>query len=301
LFGLNFLRESLFKLNNLKLQKIIKSATSTKFKAFLIGIFTTVLIQSSSGVTAIVIAFICAKLLDFKSGVMIMIGSNIGTTVTAFLFTFEIEKYGLIFIIIAGMLLFSKKKKIINISEIISGFGILFLGLDFMNQGFYELSKSEYFLNFSVELSKNRITAFSAGTLIAFLLQSSSVTISLSQSLYHLSQVSLNSAIAIMLGANLGTAIASIIPAVSSTKEAKAAVYINIIFNLFGGILFIILLDPFSEFLKLIESGFLNKKMTIAYSHLIYNTITAIIFYFFVDFFISRTIKLHNFKVDYNT
>ncbi|NLD26380.1 MAG: Na/Pi cotransporter family protein [Acholeplasmataceae bacterium] len=283
------MRESLIKANNQKLRKLLQKATGNKFKALLTGILTTFLIQSSSGVTAIVVALMGANILSLSQGVMVMIGSNIGTTTTAFIFTLHIEKYSLLFVIIGYFFMMFKKRKLQNLGNILIGFGFLFLGIDIMNIGFERIIGTNLFTNLLFLLSNNRFTALLGGTLISAAIQSSSATIGISQTLYELNSITIKVAVSIMLGANIGTTIASLIAAVSASKEAKAAVYVNIFFNLVGALLFLIFLDPFCDVLGYLEVFIKDKKMTIAYAHLLFNIISTIVFYFIFDKIVRRT------------
>lgn len=297
LFGLNLMRSALIKLNNEKLKGILSKATGSKFRALITGILATVLVQSSSGVTAISVALICADLLTLSQGLMIMIGANIGTTATAFIFTLQIEKFSLVFVILGYILLLSRKERISTIGTMIVGFGILFLGIDIMNAGLSFISESRYFLNMMLLLSENALNSFLGGTLISALLQSSSVTIGLSQNLYAIGAIGLKPAVGIMLGANVGTAVASLVVAVSSTKEAKAALYVNVLFNLVGGVIFLIVISPFSKLIALLEGFIPNKKLSIAYSHLIFNVLTAFLFFFIHDkvvLFVQKRLNSRN-------
>ncbi|MDD4000690.1 MAG: Na/Pi symporter [Bacilli bacterium] len=294
LFGLNLMRDSLIKLNSEKLKRLLNKATGSKIKSLITGILATSLIQSSSGVTAIVVALICANFLSLSQGLMIMIGSNIGTTTTAFIFTLKIEKYSLVFIIIGYLLLIFKSRKLKNLGSMIIGFGILFLGIDIMNHGLTFISDSTYFLNLMLLLSNNSLNSFIGGTVISALIQSSSVTIGLAQNLYALGSLPLKAAISIMLGANLGTTLASLIVGISSTKEAKAALYVNLLFNLVGGLFFLIILGPFSQTLYYFEKVNANPKLTIAYAHLAFNLVSTLLFYFVFEKVISLTKRKYN-------
>jgi phosphate:Na+ symporter len=289
LFGLNLMRESLIRANNQKLRQLLQKATGSKFRALLTGILTTFLIQSSSGVTAIVVAFMGANILSLSQGLMVIIGSNIGTTTTAFIFTLHIEKYSLLFVIIGYALVLFKRRKIQNIGSILIGFGLLFLGIDIMNNGFESIIETSLFSNLIYLLSNNRLASLIGGTVISAAIQSSSVTIGLAQTLYALNSITLKAAVSIMLGANIGTTVASLIAAVSATKEAKAGVYINILFNLVGALIFLMLLDPFCALFAYLERFIEDKKMTIAYAHLVFNIISTLVFYFIFDQIVQRT------------
>ena len=292
LFGLNLMRESLSKVNNDKLKNVIQKATGSKFKALLTGILTTALIQSSSGVTAIVVAFMSADIIGFTQGVMIMIGANIGTTLTAFIFSLNIESYSLAIIAVAYLLNIFKSFKIKQIANALLGLGILFQGITFMNEAFVLIADSPLFFLITVIISKNSVLGFIGGAILSALIQSSSATIGLVQNLYYLDIISLRSAVPIMLGANAGTTIASLIVAIGATRIAKKAINVNILFNVIGGVIFLIFMNPFIDLLEYLESIpniIANRKITIAYSHLIYNIISTIIFFFLYNYLFKKS------------
>ena len=277
------MREALIKINSERLKRFIKAATDNKLKALITGIIASTVIQSSSGVTAIVIALISSNLMTLTQGILIMIGANVGTTTTAFIFTLNIERYSLFIIFLGSIFYYFKNRRLHIIGSAIIGFGILFLGIFLMNQGFDYISDSRDFYNFTMYMSNNNLSSLLGGTFLSAAIQSSSATISITQSLYNMNAISLKSAICIMLGANVGTTVASLIPAIGSTKTAKQSVYINIIFNIAGALLFIIFLTPFANLLLYINYIFPNKKLTIAYAHLIFNIISTVIIIFFID------------------
>lgn len=277
------MRESLIKINSKRLSKAIEKATGSKLKAILTGMFTTVLIQSSSGVTAIVVAFMSANLLSFSQGVMIMIGANIGTTATAFIISLNIENYYLLLIVVGFIFNIIKNRKANIIGNATIGLGFIFLGLNLMNQAFTVYANSTWFLRATFWIANSSILGVLGGAGLSALIQSSSATIGIVQNLYMINAISLPAAISIMLGANIGTTIASLIVSVSATKPAKQAIHVNIIFNVLGGVIFLIFLIPFSKFLIFLEKyKFIipNKRITIAYSHFIFNIISALIFCF---------------------
>lgn len=294
LFGLNYMREALLKINGARIKKFIIAAAGNKFKALITGIVITALIQSSSGVTAFVIALISSGLMTLPQGIMVMIGANIGTTTTAFIFTLQIENYCFIIIFIGFILGYFRNINVARVGNIIVGFGFLFLGIYIMNFFYEMLAENKEILNYFILFSDNRFSAFTIGALVSALIQSSSGTINFVQNLYAINALSLTGAIGIMLGANLGTTVASLIYTVSSTKEVKTAININIIFNLIGGIIFLIILHPFCSLLQYIRLHTLlitNDKIMIAYSHLFYNVATTIIFYVFYEKIMTYAFK----------
>ncbi|MDD4076945.1 MAG: Na/Pi symporter [Bacilli bacterium] len=295
MFGLNHMRESLIKISSERIKKFIASAAGSKLKALITGVVITVFIQSSSGVTAIVVALVSANLMTMYQGIMVMIGANIGTTTTAFLFALHIENYSLIIIFIGFFLNYFNNLKLKHLGEVITGLGLLFLGIYIMNSFYANIAASDKAVYYTMLFSGNRITSFLTGTVISALIQSSSGTINIVQNLYFINAINLTSAVSLVLGANLGTTIASLIVAISSTKEAKTAINVNIVFNLIGGVIFMIFLRPYCNFLSFLECKtplILNKKIMIAYSHLLYNIIATIIFYFSYDRIISKLVKV---------
>lgn len=284
LFGLNLMRSSLTSLSSNKLKNIIHKTTSSNLKAFITGIIATILIQSSSGITAITVALTSANLVSLSSAIAIMLGSNIGTTATAFLFTIRIEEYSLLIVALGSFLYFFDNIK--EVASTIIGLGLLFFGLYMMNISFKEVSTSKTFINAIYFISANPLKGILGGSIVTALIQSSSATIAILQNLYTNNSVSLITGIAIMLGANIGTTIPSLVMAISSSKEAKLAVYINIIVNMIGAIIFLIILKPFSDILLQIEKHTIlknNKSISIAISHMFFNIVSSVILFFYID------------------
>lgn len=300
LIGLSNTKDSLYSLNSISFKKIISKLTNKNISSFFIGILLTAIIQSSSGITAITIVFLSTNILSFKSAALIILGSNIGTCITPFIFTLNIDSFSLIIIAIGYILSIIKQNKVHIIGNIIISLGLIFLGLNFLNYGLSFLEQNIIFSN----ILKNTKTPFLAiiiSSLIATILQSSSATIAITQSLYQNNLINLQSGLGFMLGANIGTCIATYILALSSSKESKLAIKVNIIFNIIGAVVFFVFLNPFSNFLLILENKFnIEKDLIIAYSHLIFNIVsTLIVFVFFDKFLILCTKKF--LKVDTNT
>jgi len=292
LFGLSFTRDNLKLLGNKHLEKIIQNSTNTKLKSFLIGMVSTILIQSSSGVTAIVVTFIASGYLSYKQGLGIMIGANLGTCVTAFLVGINIQEWSLIIIIIASIcLIFCKAEKYQLISNAILGIGVIFLGLQLMEAGFTSIVKSKSFSNFIISYSNNSIIALLLGIILTFIIQSSSAIIGILEQLYATKIIFLQPAIALMLGSNIGTTLTACFVIVNTNYETKKAVLSNILFNILGAFLFLFLLIPFANIITLLETYHIIKspEIAIAFAHLIFNFITVILAYYFFDLLIKIT------------
>lgn len=300
LFGLNLTKESLKSIANAKLEYFIFNCTNTPLKSFLVGIITTILIQSSSGVTAIVVSFIAAGYLSFPQGLGIMIGANIGTCTTAFLFGLNVENNALLIIFIASILSFffsSDNKK--RVCQAILGIGLIFLGLQFMGFGFDIVGKSKTFVLIMEQYANKNFPALIIGVLLTFIIQSSSAIIGLLEQIYAADLISLKPAIMLLLGSNIGTTLTGLIATISTNNEAKKAVIANILFNILGTVLFFFLLSPFAvllEFLK--QKGLINsKEFMIAYAHLIFNVVTVVLAYFFFNQLVNLTNKCFNLRI----
>src|SRR5690554_4385940 len=160
LFGLNYMREALIKISSQRIKKFISSAASNKFRALVTGIVASTFIQSSSGVTAIVVALVSSNLMTIYQGIMVMIGANIGTTTTAFIFTLQIENYSLFIVFTGFFLSYFNNSKINRIGEILIGLGLLFLGIYIMNNFYKSFMATDTIINYTMKFSNNRITSF---------------------------------------------------------------------------------------------------------------------------------------------
>ncbi len=282
LFALDLLKGNLKALYTQRLYQFIQKSTNTKLKAYLIGIVTTILIQSSSGVTAIVLSLLSAGYLSLPAALGIMIGSNIGTCASAFLVSLELESYSLYLILISFIFyMFTKKEKKKMVTCIFLNLGIVFLGLQFMGLGFHQLSQSKTFMTFLKVYNQSTVLSILFGTFLTAIIQSSSATIGVLEQLYAAKVLSLKCAIGIMLGSNIGTTITGYLATFHTTKEAKQAVSANVLFNMLGVLLFFIVIQPYTGVMLKIEKEVCmnNVKLTIAFSHLIFNVVTALLAY----------------------
>lgn len=299
LFGLGLTKENLKSLASKRLEFFIQNFTNTTLKAFIVGIVATVLIQSSSGVTAIVVSFIASGYLTYRQGLAIMIGANIGTCTTAFLFGINIEDASLIIISIASILCFlSKKSNQKLVWQAILGIGLIFLGLQFMGAGFDYVARSKTFSTLITTYANNFTFSFILGVVLTFVIQSSSAIIGLLEQIYAAGLLDLTPAIAILLGSNIGTTLTGFIATISTNKEAKKAVFANVIFNFLGAILFILVLPLFVYSLNYLEhiNVASTPELVIAFSHLIFNVVTAVIAYFLFNYLIKLTDYLYDYK-----
>ncbi len=285
LYGINRMSSSLKNIAGDRLRKIIQKTTDSPLKGILVGIVVTVLIQSSSGTTALIVGLVGAGLMTLPQAIGVIMGANIGTTLTVVLIGLPISDYfvALSFIGVA-LIFFGKKKKTQEIGQALFGFGILFLGLELMGQTldcvFTEYK--EQVQNIFQNLSNFPILGLLVGTVFTAIIQSSAAAIGIIQNLYDLGAIELTGAIALLIGSNIGTTITAIFSAIGGTTESKRTACVHTMFNVFGALIFMILLYPFTNLMKVMESNMnIAPKMVIALAHVIFNVgVTVILFWF---------------------
>lgn len=287
LYGINLMGESLKTLAGDKLKNIIEKLTNNVFMGIMIGMFVTAIIQSSSATTALSISLIRAGLMSMPQAIGIIMGANIGTTITAFLFSFpKISDYSLLIIGIGAILIFFFKNKRTNlVGQIIIGFGLLFYGMDLMGGSLVDLAKGDTFRKLMAKFVDNPILGLLTGTIVTAIVQSSSATTGIVQSLYASEAItSIRGVLPVLFGNNIGTTITAVIAALGGSIAAKRTASFHVFFNVFGAILFMILLTPFTELIEYIQSlTNASAKLTIAYAHLIFNVVNTLLLVWFVN------------------
>lgn len=271
LIGLNSMRDNLLKLLNYESKRIIYEKSSSIIVSFIIGVFLTIIMQSSNAITAITIAFLSSKIISLPAALSIVLGSNIGTTFTSLLFTFDIGDYSLAFVFV-GFCLCCIKKEVLG--NLIYSLGFIFLGINISTTAFSHLANSNIFEE--MMLYTNKFSLLLLGSFVSFMLQSSSATIAIIQNLYSINVISLSASIALVFGANIGTTISSIIPSINNSNDTKKLVWFNIGYNVIGGVIFLLLLNPFKYVILLLENPN-NLRLSIFYIHIIFNVVTSLI------------------------
>ncbi len=298
LYGIKLMGDSLKAYAGDDLRDIINKYTSTPLKGVLVGALSTVVIQSSSGTTALTISLVRAGLMDLRQAIGVIMGANIGTTVTAFLLGLKIKDYALpIMFIGAIVFMFSSDRKKSLIGQIIFGFGSLFYGMALMETPLKELANTQGFTDVMTAVAQNPLLGILIGAALTMLVQSSSATIGILEGLYATGAFGFPVAVAILLGDNIGTTITSILASLGGSKDAKRAALSHLFFNIFGSIIFFVGLYVFGGvyLLERVVSD-LPMEMQIAMSHLIFNfSVTFMLIWFvgqiesFVKFVIPET------------
>jgi len=296
IFGIQVMGDGLQKTAGQKLRDILARLTKHRFVGLGLGTIVTSIIQSSSATTVMVVGFINAGLMTLTQSIPIMLGADIGTTITAQLIAFKLTKYALPIVGIgAAMYLFGKTKKTKHIGEAVLGFGILFLGLSIMSSGVKPLGESEIIHQVFVTFSKNPILGVIAGTIVTALVQSSSVATGIILALASVGLLDLNSAIPLVLGANIGTCITAILASIGTNISARRAAIAHVTFKVIGTIIALILLPIYMK-LTIISSD--NLMRQIANFHTIFNIVNGLLFIGFVSFFAKLAIKIVPGKVE---
>lgn len=262
LYGIEILSNYLEQRFNSQSLSILNNSSNI-YISFLIGIIITFITQSSSAVTAIIIAFLNADKIKLKNAISIMMGSNIGTTFSSVFTCFNIDQYSYIILSLGLIMYFFKKTK--NFSKLLLGIGFIFFSLFYLkNELTLVFSKLNY-LNYFKYSNNSILLSTWNGILISGIIQSSSATISLTQIAVQDKLISLLSGICIVLGANIGTTFTGLIASIKSNKNAKTLAIANLLLNLFG----VLLILPFVSLLS--KTSYSNLSLYLSFIHILFN------------------------------
>ena len=277
-----------------RLRYYIDKYTSNPFFGILVGIGMTALIQSSSGVTVITVGLVSAGLLTLRQAIGIVMGANIGTTVTSFIIGFKLGDYALPMLFLGAVcLFFTKNRTINNIGRIVFGVGGIFFALNLMSGAMEPLKDLQVFKDYMVELSKNPILGVFVGTGLTLLIQASSATIGILQNLYASNLIDLQGALPVLFGDNIGTTITAIIASLGANIAAKRVAGAHVAFNVIGTVICIIFLVPFTALIQWFETTLhLSPEMTIAFAHGTFNITNTIIQFPFIGALAFMVTKL---------
>lgn len=279
LFSIKYMGEALQKAAGDKLREILDRFTTNPFMGVLVGIIVTILIQSSSGTTVIVVGLVSAGFMTLRQAIGVIMGANIGTTVTAFIIGLDVGAYALpIMAVGAFLIFFFKKNQVQNIGQVIFGFGGLFFGMETMSGAMKPLRELPAFIEWTVNLSEFPILGVAVGTLVTFIVQSSSGTVAILQGLYAEGLVTLDGALPVLFGDNIGTTVTAVLAALGTSVAARRAAAVHVLFNILGTVIFMILLVPFTAYVAWLGTTLgLEPRMEIAFAHGSFNVANTII------------------------
>lgn len=284
LLGIKFMGDGLQKSAGDRLRDILDRFTSNPFLGVLAGIIVTVLIQSSSGTTVLTVGLVNAGFMTLRQAIGVIMGANIGTTVTAFIIGIDIGGYALPIMAVGSFLIFFFKNQKVNAAgQAVFGFGALFFGLELMSSGMSPLRSLEAFHDLTVSMSETPILGVVIGTVFTMIVQSSSATIGILQGLFAEGAIELKAAIPVLFGDNIGTTITAILASIGASVAARRAALTHVIFNLIGTIIFLLFLGLFTTFISYLQGQLnLNPEMTIAFAHGTFNVTNTIIQFPFI-------------------
>jgi len=291
LFGMQIMSDSIEKVAGARLRSILEFFTSNKFMGVLVGIVFTGVIQSSSACTLMVVSFVNSGLMNLYQAAGVIFGANIGTTITSQLVSFNLSEYAP-FILLVGILvkMFSKKEKVQKVSEIILGFGVLFVGLKSMSDAMGGIRDIPSVIHALSNLA-NPILAIIVGTALTAIIQSSSVTVSIVLLMCAQGLLPLEISLYVILGCNIGACTTALLGSLTGKKDAKRAAMIHFLFNVIGTLIIYVLymfgLDYFMDFLMKISGG--NLGRCVANAHTIIKIFQVIILFPFSNLLVKLT------------
>ncbi len=275
LFGINLMSERTERAFGNKIKSFLGRTATNKFTCILIGTLITALVQSSSAITVMTVSLIESSLMTLYQAAGIIMGANIGTTVTSLLIAFDFSDIAPAFIFTgAAIKLFSKREKLMYSGEVLFGFGVLFLGLDMMSGAFSGVKDNPAFINLILSAS-GKTGGILCGILMTVILQSSSATVGILQSLANENLVAVSDAVYIVLGQNIGTVITVILASIGRSKQSKQVAAIHLLFNLIGSAFFVLL----GEFIPVADilSRCGSPSMQISLFHIVFNIVNMVI------------------------
>lgn len=294
LYGMKLMSESLEKAAGAKMRSILEFFTKNRFIGMIVGLVFTAIIQSSNATTVMVVSFVNSGLMNLMQATGVILGANIGTTMTGQLIAFNLSDIApLIVIIGVVMTMFSKRQGVKKIGEVILGFGILFMGLRLMSESMTMVKESPTILNFLASL-KNPFAAILVGFLITAVLQSSSATVGIILLMVSQGLLELSICPFMILGCNMGSCVSALLASLSGKKDAKRAALIHFFFNVIGSvIMFAILmvaLDPIIAGLLYISGG--NLSRAVANVHTLMKVFEVAMLFPFMGWIVKLTYKV---------
>ena len=277
LFGMKLMGDGLEMAAGSKLRGMIERLTKNKYMGALVGLVVTAVIQSSSATTVMVVGFVNAGLMNLAQAVGVIMGANIGTTVTGVMIAINLTAIAPLAVLIGVVMIsFIKRNSVKHIGQIIAGFGILFMGMKMTSTAMEPLSESEVFTSLMTSFS-NPLLGVLVGLVFTAIIQSSSASVGVLQALGAAGAITLPSAIYVIYGQNIGTCVTALISSVGTSKTARRTAVVHLMFNVFGAVLFIVIsmLFPFAELVQRIAPGSVMAQISIV--HVIFNIVCTAI------------------------
>lgn len=277
LYGMQMMSTGLEAAAGNRMKSILEKLTSNRIKGVLVGAAITAVIQSSSATTVMVVGVVNSGLMTLKQAVWVIMGANIGTTITGQLIALDIGAIAPLFAIAGvGAIMFIKSEKVHHISSIFAGLGILFMGMDMMGAAMSPLKESEAFISLMTKFD-NPLLGILVGALFTAVIQSSSASVGILQALASTGMIPLSSAVFVLFGQNIGTCITAVLASIGMKVNAKRTTVIHLLFNIIGTVLFtvICLVTPYVTWIEAMTPG--DPVAQIANAHTVFNIVTTLL------------------------
>ena len=295
LFGIRTMGDGLENAAGAKLKRMLEVLTGNRFLAVLVGFVVTAIIQSSTATTVMVVGFVNAGMMSLAQAVGVIMGANIGTTVTSLLIALNFSSVAAAAVLVGVILMLASKKTVVkNLGAIFTGFGLLFLGIDMMSDSMAPLRESAGFMNFIVTVSESPLRPLFGiilGIVMTAVLQSSSASVGVLQTLAMQGLVPLKFSVFVLFGQNIGTCLTALFSTVGAKKNSKRAAVIHLLFNLIGTGIFILiaLLAPYVEWIEKLSP---DPMAQIAISHIVFNIVSTVIMFPFAKVLVKLSFLL---------
>ena len=295
LFGIRTMGDGLENAAGAKLKRMLEVLTGNRFLAVLVGFVVTAIIQSSTATTVMVVGFVNAGMMSLAQAVGVIMGANIGTTVTSLLIALNFSSVAAASVLVGVILMLASKKTVVkNLGAIFTGFGLLFLGIDMMSDSMAPLRESAGFMNFIVTVSESLLRPLFGiilGIVMTAVLQSSSASVGVLQTLAMQGLVPLKFSVFVLFGQNIGTCLTALFSTVGAKKNSKRAAVIHLLFNLIGTGIFILiaLLTPYVEWIEKLSP---DPMAQIAISHIVFNIVSTVVMFPFAKVLVKLSCLL---------
>ena len=292
MYGMQMMSNNLEAVAGNRMKQILERLTANRFLGVLVGAGITALIQSSSATTVMTVGFVNSGLMTLKQAVWIIMGANVGTTITGQLIALDIGALAPLIAFVGVMLLiFVKSKKVQHVGGIVAGIGVLFIGMGMMSDAMVPLRDNEAFIHLMTKFS-NPVIGILAGAVFTAIIQSSSASVGILQALAMGGVIGLHSAVFVLFGQNIGTCITALLASVGTNRNAKRTTMIHLMFNVIGTVLFVslCLVTPFTDWMIALTPD--NPVAQIANVHTVFNLTTTLLLLPFGSLLVKLAVKL---------
>ncbi len=304
IYGMQIMAQGLENAAGNKMKSLLEALTKNKLMGVLLGAAITAVIQSSSATTVMVVGFVNAGIMNLTQAMGVIMGANIGTTVTGWLVSavewaefLSPSRLAPIAVIVGVIVMLTgKRRSTKDIANIVIGFGLLFIGITTMSQAVEPLKSSEAFVNIFVTLGKNPLLGILAGALVTAVIQSSSASVGILQSLAAAGLVPFSAAIYIIMGQNIGTCVTAILSSLGAKKNAKTAALMHLLFNIIGTIIFSLAAIAFFAIVQPVWASGRITQTEISLVHTIFNVVTTILLFPVSGWIMKLAKKIGNVK-----